>query len=56
MFLRVVEDGRGGADGRSEARGIDGDAVPRAEARVALALERRTGIDQREVDVEEDRG
>ena len=36
--------------------GIDGDAVPRAEARVALALERRAGIDQREVDVEEDGG
>ena len=44
-----------GANRGVEMRLVDGDAVPGAEASIALALERRAGIDQREVDVEEHR-
>ncbi len=42
-----------GANRRVEMRLVDGDTVPGAEATIALALERRAGINQREVDVEE---
>ena len=46
---------RGGRHHRAaECLGIDRDVVPRAEVAVADALKRRTRVDQREVDVEED--
>ena len=36
-----------------QTRGLDRHTVTRAERLIAFATERRTGIDQREVDVEE---
>ena len=42
--------------GMTEARGLHGDAVAGAEALVPLALKRRTRVDEREIDVEENRG
>ena len=50
----AVEQRRGAGDGAGELRGIDVHPVTRAERLVALAAKRRAGVDQREVDVEED--
>src|SRR5678815_2436137 len=53
-LLRLVQDRRGGTNRVAEARFVNRYPVSRAEARVALTLKRGTGIDQREIDVEED--
>ena len=55
MPPRASSDRRRGGHGRVEREDVDVDAVARAELAVAVALERGAGIDQREVDVEEDR-
>ena len=54
VVARFVEHRGRGSHRRVEPRRIDRDAVAGAELLVALALERRAGIDQREIDVEED--
>ncbi len=53
--LHFVEHRRRLRDGRPEQRRVDRHAVAGAEEPVALALKGRAGVDQREVDVEEDR-
>ena len=42
------------SDGRPKQRRVDRDTVAGTEVPVALALEGRAGVDQREIDVEED--
>src|SRR5918993_2012966 len=54
MILLLIEDGRGRQNGSAEQPRVDGNAVAGAEAGVPFALECRTRIDEREVDVEED--
>src|SRR3954471_368762 len=51
----VVQRGRCGGDCNVELRGVDSDAVSRADFRVAVPLERGPWMDQCEIDVEEDR-
>src|SRR5205823_4556887 len=53
--VRSIEQGRRARDGMVELSGIDLHPVPGTECTVSLATEHRTGIDQREVDVEENR-
>src|SRR6185436_9511188 len=50
----VVEQRRRAGDRRLELQGIDVDVVPLRKCLIAFAAKRRTGIDQREVDVEDD--
>ena len=53
-IVRAIEQrGRAGHRG-VEPRGVDGHAVARAESLIAFAAKGRSGVDQREVDVEED--
>src|SRR5262249_47753463 len=54
VALRGVEHGRGRAHRVPEFRLVEGEAVPLAEAPIAFAAKRGTGIDEGEVDVEED--
>src|SRR5262245_51374950 len=56
VLLLGVENHRRSANGMAEANTLNRDPMLRAETLVPLALERRTGIDEREIDVEEDRG
>ena len=53
-LLDFVEDERRGRDRRLKPARVDGEPGIRAETRVSFTLKRRAGIDQREVDVEED--
>jgi hypothetical protein len=53
-LVGAVEQRRGAGHGTGELRGIDVHPVPRAERLVALAAKRRAGVNQREIDVEED--
>src|SRR6185436_13965621 len=54
VALGGVEHGRRHGHGIGEPRLVELEAVALAEAAIALAAKRRAGVDQREVDVEED--
>jgi hypothetical protein len=54
VIARLVEHRRCRGNRCVEARRIDDDAVTGAELLISLAPERGTGIDQREIHIEED--